>query len=276
MGWQAVDKDPNSQASLQYRRRQLEAAWREEPRDRFEFIRDACDGKRVVEVGCVDHDIKALNDPNWLHPKVAAVARECVGIDVNAEGIRTMAEAGFDVVVADITEGAGPLAARCPFDVVVAGEVIEHLDCPRALLDFALVVLSPGGTLVVSTPNPYAPWRVRAGHIRQVYENVDHVTYIFPSGMAELADRTGMILRLATTVDSYGMLSLSRSCKTMVRGLALRLLGRKGAPDTGHLRLPELPALWPTDIVAYLVRNSRAQMGETAVYVLEKPGDAGG
>jgi 2-polyprenyl-3-methyl-5-hydroxy-6-metoxy-1,4-benzoquinol methylase len=44
------------------------------------------------------------------------------------------------------------------FDVIVAAEVIEHLENPRALAREWLRLLRPGGTLVVSTPNNES-WR---------------------------------------------------------------------------------------------------------------------
>ena len=44
------------------------------------------------------------------------------------------------------------------FDNVLAGDVIEHVANPLALLGEANRVLKPGGIIVVSTPNPYYYW----------------------------------------------------------------------------------------------------------------------
>src|SRR5262249_51531621 len=44
------------------------------------------------------------------------------------------------------------------FDIVVAAEVIEHLENPRAMCREIFRVLRPGGTAVVSTPNNES-WR---------------------------------------------------------------------------------------------------------------------
>jgi SAM-dependent methyltransferase len=40
------------------------------------------------------------------------------------------------------------------FDVVVATEVIEHLDNPQRLISEAARVLAPGGRVLITTPNP--------------------------------------------------------------------------------------------------------------------------
>jgi 2-polyprenyl-3-methyl-5-hydroxy-6-metoxy-1,4-benzoquinol methylase len=49
-------------------------------------------------------------------------------------------------------------AAEAMFDVIVAAEVIEHLENPRGLAREWLRLLRPGGTLVMSTPNNES-WR---------------------------------------------------------------------------------------------------------------------
>jgi len=59
-------------------------------------------------------------------------------------------------IEADLNFPLETTAAR--FDVIVAAEVIEHLENPRALAREWLRLLRPGGTLVMSTPNNES-WR---------------------------------------------------------------------------------------------------------------------
>lgn len=58
---------------------------------------------------------------------------------------------GWSYRSADFTRGLP--AADGEFQLVVAGEVIEHVPDPDALLAEVHRVLAPGGTLVISTPN---------------------------------------------------------------------------------------------------------------------------
>ena len=59
-------------------------------------------------------------------------------------------------LVADLNE---PLSyAGSSFDVIVASEVIEHLENPRAMARECFRLLRPGGSLVISTPNNES-WR---------------------------------------------------------------------------------------------------------------------
>src|SRR5262249_21263739 len=145
-----------------------------------------------LDLGCVDEGARELGA---LHRAVARDASACVGIDSDRAGVAALVGDGYDVLVGDITAApTDDVRERGPFDVIVAGELIEHLDTPGALFRFAVPLLAAGGHLVLTTPNPYALHRARAGWARVVWENVDHVAYLFPSGIAELADRCGMAL----------------------------------------------------------------------------------
>jgi 2-polyprenyl-3-methyl-5-hydroxy-6-metoxy-1,4-benzoquinol methylase len=124
--------------------------------DRFVYLQDLCAGKRVVHVGFVDAGCQALNEQagTWLHEHLAATARELVGIDLDAVGVERARSEGYEAYAidcrdVDAIEGAG----IAPADVVVAGEVIEHLDDPGSFLDGLHHLVAPDGVLVVTTPN---------------------------------------------------------------------------------------------------------------------------
>ena len=125
--WSDIAADPNDPRVLALRARTLRAAWREAIDDRAEFVVDRCRGRRVLDIGCVAHDVERMRSPLWLHARIAAAATACLGVDVLPEGIAAMRQAGFDAVTHDLTEGPGPVASFGPVDVIVAGELIEHV-----------------------------------------------------------------------------------------------------------------------------------------------------
>jgi SAM-dependent methyltransferase len=173
-----------------------------------------------------------------------------------------MREAGFVVTEGDLTDPSS-LRELEPFDVVVAGEVIEHLDCPRQLLDFSRSILRPGGKLVITTPNPYAPWRVRSGQLGLVWESVDHVGYLFPSGICELAERAGMLLVSWSTVGlASGRAALADSVRT---SLATYRAKRGGRHPTRH------PSSSVTDVFQLYLARDRLRAAETSIFVIQTP-----
>lgn len=277
--WLDVDGSPASWANIRQRSLELFEAHRIEVRSRFEIILDLCKGKSVLDVGCVgqfkaDQSIggvgpdipgsESRRPPPWLHGKIAEVASRCVGVDLDDDKVAAMRRSGYEALCVDILRGVEPLADHVPFEVVVAGEVIEHLGNPQGLLDAAAEVLLPGGALVLTTPNPYAPWRAYAGMRRQTWENVDHVILLFPSGMAELAHRAGLELELATTVPGgFRYFVTGRGSLRVFAGQLGRTLLRRPDPVVGYVN--------PVD--AFFIRRLAkfGWLNETALYVLRKP-----
>jgi len=52
------------------------------------------------------------------------------------------------------------LEAGGPFDLVVADNVLEHVDDPRSVVDRLARSLAKGGSLYVAVPNPFSPPQV--------------------------------------------------------------------------------------------------------------------
>ncbi len=265
---------PNSDQAKSARRSQLADAWTVDGRSRAEFVVDCCRNKHVLDIGCVNHSGRAMDSPEWLHRRIVDVAASCLGMDYELEGIARMRDAGLAAVAADVTQP--PPAAvldDAPFDLVVAGELIEHLGAPQALLDFAREVLKPGGQLLLTTPNPFALWRARAGQLRLTWESVDHVTYLFPSGIAEMASRAGLELRLCTTVDHRAPRIIARAAfRSPVMASLRRFRGRGSTEPIGRLGL-RLPTTYlsPMEWALHRTRRAFGQLGETSIYVLERP-----
>jgi SAM-dependent methyltransferase len=232
---------------------------------REQFVASRVAGKKVLDVGCVEHDVRYMDNEWWLHRYVAAAARECVGADIDASGVEAMRREGFDAVVLDINDGADALSDRLPFEAVVAGELIEHLTAPQVLFDFARDVLCTGGELVLTTPNPYAPARVRAGQLRLIWENGDHVLLAFPDGIAEMADRAGLTLTVAGT-SHPGWRPPDRGTGLRALWASVREWGAARRAGTA----PSVTWLSPIDILNARLRRS-SQIGESAIYVLTKP-----
>jgi 2-polyprenyl-3-methyl-5-hydroxy-6-metoxy-1,4-benzoquinol methylase len=146
--------------------------------DRFDHLRDLARGRRVVHVGFVDAGCQSLNEQAgaWLHEHLAGSAAELVGIDVDEAGVQRARARGYEAYAVDCRDVAALRALELgPADLVVAGEVIEHLDDPGGFFDGIHALVAPGGQLVVTTPN--ATGLVNAAALFGNYEvnHPDHV-----------------------------------------------------------------------------------------------------
>jgi SAM-dependent methyltransferase len=270
--WSELSPDPNAAAVLARRAETLRAAWRPAVADRIRFLEERCRGRLVLDIGCVAHDVERMKSPNWLHGRIAAVAQRCVGVDVLSDGVAAMQQRGYEVVLQDLGEGIGPLADIAPFDVIVAGELIEHVEAINMLFNVASEALAPDGEMIITTPNPYAPHRVRAAQLGIIWENVDHILYAFPSGIAELAERHGLVLaEAATTNDRRPPLSLKDRLRAVKRRLLGRQWGHVGYATLGERRVRSVGFGMIGATAHRMWWPGRRFLGETFVYVVKRP-----
>lgn len=118
-------------------------------RDKFHFIVDRCKGKNVLDVGCVGQD-KGYDSEAWLHGRIKKVAGDLTGADINAEGISELNERGYLVLSPEDLEKSGR-----KFDLIVMGDVIEHVNDPGQFLSFYAQFLNEGGEMIICTPNSF-------------------------------------------------------------------------------------------------------------------------
>jgi len=116
--------------------------------ERFDRVRRYLEHRTVLDVGAGS----GIDRTDWMHALVASAATEIVGIELDPKLAARARERGFDVRTAD----AQAFDLGRSFEVVWAGEIIEHLSCAGGFLDAARRHLEPGGRLVVTTPNAFA------------------------------------------------------------------------------------------------------------------------
>ena len=100
-------------------------------------------GRRVLDLGCRDGALT----------QAYVGGNEVVGVDADREALAEAEQLGIETHWADLDQ---PLDfPDAGFDVVVAGELLEHLRDPKRLVAEIRRVLRPGGTFVASVPNAY-------------------------------------------------------------------------------------------------------------------------
>jgi SAM-dependent methyltransferase len=96
-----------------------------------------------------------------------ALGWRAAALEYGAEGAIVCAERGIPALRADATRL--PLAPAS-LDLVVAFDVLEHLDDDRAAAEGVLTALRPGGTFLVAVPCDMRLWSehdVAVGHVRR-------------------------------------------------------------------------------------------------------------
>lgn len=191
--WRETTKDPNDRAAVKRMDDFLRAITRVEETSRQEMLLDFCRGQDVLDIGAAGH-VAGDAGGGWEHGLIAKAARHAVAAELNRANCEHYNKLGFDFRCVDATSESD-LGER--FDRVFAGDVIEHVNDPVALLKFAKRHLKPGGRILMTTPNPFSPrfrQHRRARGTRYVMANLEHTRWISASNMHELALRAGLEL----------------------------------------------------------------------------------
>ncbi|MFN8037866.1 MAG: methyltransferase domain-containing protein [Acidimicrobiales bacterium] len=162
--------------------------------DRIDYLRQQARGRRVVHVGFVDTGCRDMQDQagTWLHGHLEEVATSLVGIDVNEVGVKEAVEAGYEAYAVDCRDREAVEALGIePAQIVIAGEVIEHLDDPGGFLEGLHNLVAPGGMLVVTTPNAYGLFNVFASLGMREINHPDHVVMFTWRTLSNMAARHG-------------------------------------------------------------------------------------
>jgi 2-polyprenyl-3-methyl-5-hydroxy-6-metoxy-1,4-benzoquinol methylase len=155
----------------------LEKIQVQRPVDRLDFIVACCVGKVVLDIGCFDETALVKRETkHWLHGRLAANAKSVVGIDnsskIPSEGLRTANNSM--IYRGDGVHPEESFAKRSEYDVIVAGEFIEHIPNPLEFFG-EMKIKFAGRELIISTPNGVSFANTLLGVIGREVQHHDHL-----------------------------------------------------------------------------------------------------
>lgn len=160
---------------------------------RYAFARRLARHKRVLDAAC---------GAGYGSAALAEAASFVAALDISPEAVEAASRTYRRPNLSFLVARAEQMPFRDgSFDLVVAFEVIEHLEDWQALLAEARRLLAPGGQFIVSTPNRlyYAEARAQSGpnpfHVHEFdyAEFCDALAEFFPSTALYLQNHSGAI-----------------------------------------------------------------------------------
>lgn len=186
---------------------------------RVPFIEAACAGRRVLHLGCTNwpYTEAALRDGSLLHVTLLGRAAELHGLDSDQAGLDALAARGVPHLSRGDLERLDEVALEGPFEVIVAGEIIEHLSNPGLFLAGVRRWMTPSTVLLLTTVNAYCGFRMlqyalRGRRGRREPVHPDHVAYYSYATLSRLLAREGF------AVESIDFYDLGREHRAYVRG----------------------------------------------------------
>ena len=152
MKWNEISKDPNDPSLRRRRSLHLRSLRSDRPiKNRVEFLVEKCRGKIVLDVGVVEHFSEASGSETWLHAKICDVAKSCIGVDILEGEIEKLKHKGYNLFCHNFEEKK----LDKKFDIIILGDVLEHLNNPGSFISNLSSCLVEGGEIFVSVPNPW-------------------------------------------------------------------------------------------------------------------------
>ena len=169
---------------------------------RIDFIKRISAGKKVLHLGCTNwpYTKEAIDNDMLLHFELGKIASELYGFDFDQEGLDALAEHGTKNLFRADLEDLDAVDLDETFDVIIAGEMIEHLNNPGKFLQGIKRFMDTGTELVITTINAYSALRFaiyglrgKGGYNEPVHP--DHVYYFSYKTLNLLIQRAGLSVR---------------------------------------------------------------------------------
>ncbi|MEM7406053.1 MAG: methyltransferase domain-containing protein [Pseudomonadota bacterium] len=167
---------------------------------RISWLTERCRGRRVVHVGCVDHDIAMVEHKRargkWLHGELMEAAERVLGVDIDAEGLAALEQKfGIDDLLSAnlLTDPCEPIFAE-KWDIMLLAEVLEHIGDPVTFLRTLRERF--GGVaneFIITVPNAFAEEIVAAARNGTEVVNSDHRFWFTPYTIAKLCIDAGLV-----------------------------------------------------------------------------------
>lgn len=172
------------------------------------------EGDTVLDVGFWGQGT-SVDDPAWPHRFLIARAKQVYGVDMEYDDAKLPQESKF------YKKGnAENTVFDTKFDVVFAGDLIEHLSNPGQFLTACAKQLSANGRLVLTTPNCFNLFNLTEKLSK--YEptvNSDHTMYFNYKTLGKLLEKNGFTVSDTAYVyalDTYHQESIKKKFLNIV------------------------------------------------------------
>jgi len=160
---------------------------------RTQLLQERCRGRRVLHLGCSSGQYlkDRLMRESLLHWMLRDEAGELHGVDLDGKSLDTMREMGFRHLHEGNAEELEKLDLKETFDIVLAGDLLEHITKPGSMLEGVRRFLKPTGSFIVSTNNAFGLHYQLRRWSGQYVEHVEHVCFYSPETLLHLFERHG-------------------------------------------------------------------------------------
>jgi len=164
---------------------------------RTEYLEELVQKKNIIHFGCVDHlplISEKIKNNTWLHKRISEKASNCMGIDINKEGIDYLIKLGysnslcFDILNDNIPEEI----KNNKWDYLLMGEILEHVDNPVLFLStLRNKCQNYINEIIITVPSAFRLRNIKNTFRGHEYINSDHRYWFTPYTLAKVLTIAG-------------------------------------------------------------------------------------
>jgi SAM-dependent methyltransferase len=179
--------------------------------NRANYICKLCEHKTVLHLGATDapETQNAIQSQRFLHTRLTDVCKKVTGMDISTEMINWLKE---NYEVNNIHYGNIEVYEDYPqteFDVIIAGEILEHLSNPGKALDCLNKIAKPTTRLIITVPNAYSAKGFFRAVAKHELIHPDHTLHHSLHTLKTLLERHGFFIESYFTFVNGGRGSLA-------------------------------------------------------------------
>ncbi len=160
--------------------------------DRKSLIINHCKQKNVLHLGATAAPKTELNIKNnsLLHSAISEISKKTIGMDFDQSMIDIAKKYGINNIYLGNVEKYEDYP-KLNFDVIVAGEIFEHLNNPGLAVESIARISDKNTEIIVTVPNAYSIKSIFRSFLGYEFIHPDHVLFHSPATLVELFRRYG-------------------------------------------------------------------------------------
>ena len=169
-----------------------------------------CTDKNVLHLGCSSgrYIQDRIKRGTFLHALLANSASKLSGLDIDEESLEIMKNMGFTNLYLGNVEKLSDSHLNEVFDIIIAGDLLEHITCPGSMLEGVKDLLPQTGQFIISTNNAFGLHYQIKRWLGLYEEHFEHVCFYSPETLIHLFERHGYTVKSlygAYTVPPYSL-----------------------------------------------------------------------
>lgn len=158
--------------------------------NRIDYLLDFCRNRTVLHVGFADYPYteEKIRNNSFLHLQLKACTKKIIGFDYDKSAIQKYISltGDKDVFHADLLNPASLQAINKDVEIVLLGEILEHLKNPHQAVENLYNAFSSSTIFLITTPNYTSLQNIAASLHRIELIHPDHYWYFSPVTLSKL------------------------------------------------------------------------------------------